>query len=125
MISIGRALSYMEDARRPESLVFLERLPTNHEAVDASREVVLFHLGFNIALALLFIAANLALGLFFSTLAAYAFARFEFPGRNVLFALVLVQLMVMPDVLIVENYRTMSALGLRDTILAIAKIRGN
>src|SRR5439155_478335 len=53
------------------------------------------------------------------TLAAYAFARFDFPGRNVLFALVLVQLMVMPDVLIVENYRTMSAFGLRDTILAI------
>ena len=54
------------------------------------------------------------------TLAAYAFARFEFPGRNVLFALVLVQLMVMPDVLIVENYRTMSALGLKDTIVAMA-----
>jgi sn-glycerol 3-phosphate transport system permease protein len=53
------------------------------------------------------------------TLAAYAFARFEFPGRNVLFALVLVQLMVMPDVLIVENYRTMTFLGLKDTILAI------
>ena len=54
-----------------------------------------------------------------TTLAAYAFARFEFPGRNVLFALVLVQLMVMPDVLIVENYRTMTWLGLKDTILAI------
>jgi sn-glycerol 3-phosphate transport system permease protein len=54
------------------------------------------------------------------TLAAYAFARFDFPGRNVLFALVLVQLMVMPDVLIVENYRTMSALGLKDTIVAMA-----
>ncbi len=54
------------------------------------------------------------------TLAAYAFARFVFPGRSVLFALVLLQLMVMPDVLIVENYRTMSALGLRDTIVAIA-----
>ena len=53
------------------------------------------------------------------TLAAYAFARFEFPGRNVLFALVLVQLMIMPDVLIVENYRTMTVLGLKDTILAI------
>jgi sn-glycerol 3-phosphate transport system permease protein len=53
------------------------------------------------------------------TLAAYAFARFEFPGRNVLFALVLVQLMVMPDVLIVENYRTMTFLGIKDTILAI------
>ncbi|MEO5766514.1 MAG: carbohydrate ABC transporter permease, partial [Casimicrobiaceae bacterium] len=53
------------------------------------------------------------------TLAAYAFARFTFPGRNVLFALVLVQLMIMPDVLIVENYRTMTALGIKDTILAI------
>jgi sn-glycerol 3-phosphate transport system permease protein len=53
------------------------------------------------------------------TLAAYAFARFDFPGRNIAFALVLVQLMIMPDVLIVENYRTMTALGLKDTILAI------
>ena len=38
----------------------------------------------------------------------------------ILFALVLVQLMIMPDVLIVENYRTMTTLGLKDTILAIA-----
>ena len=64
-------------------------------------------------------AMILAAQLVLCTLAAYAFARFEFPGRNVLFALVLVQLMVMPDVLLVENYRTMSALGLRDTIVAI------
>jgi sn-glycerol 3-phosphate transport system permease protein len=54
-----------------------------------------------------------------TTLAAYAFARFEFPGRNIAFALVLVQLMIMPDVLIVENYKTMSNLGLVDTIPAI------
>ena len=53
------------------------------------------------------------------TLAAYAFARFRFVGRNVAFALVLVQLMIMPEVLIVENYRTMSQLGLVDTILGI------
>ena len=61
----------------------------------------------------------LAMQLVLCTLAAYAFARFEFPGRGILFALVLVQLMVTPDVLIVANYRTMSVLGLRDTILAI------
>lgn len=53
------------------------------------------------------------------TLAAFAFARLDFPGRNVLFALVLLQLMVMPDILLVRNYATMSALGLVDTILAI------
>ena len=61
----------------------------------------------------------LAAQLVLVTLAAFAFARFDFPGRNVAFALVLVQLMIMPDVLLVENYRTMTTLGLKDTILAI------
>ncbi|UUX49897.1 carbohydrate ABC transporter permease [Nisaea acidiphila] len=53
------------------------------------------------------------------TLAAFAFARFEFRGRDTVFVLVLLQLLVMPDILIVENYRTMRFLGLLDTILAI------
>ncbi len=67
----------------------------------------------------LLVTMILAAQLVLVTLAAYAFARFAFPGRGLLFALVLVQLMVMPDVLIVENYRTMTLLGLRDTIVAI------
>ena len=54
------------------------------------------------------------------TLAAYAFARFSFPGSGLLFALVLLQLLVMPDILIVENYRTMARLGILDSIPAIA-----
>lgn len=53
------------------------------------------------------------------TLAAFAFARFRFPGRSILFSLVLLQLLVMPDILIVENYKTIRALGLVDTIVAI------
>lgn len=53
------------------------------------------------------------------TLAAYAFVRFEFRGRDIVFALVLVQLMIMPEILIVENYRTMSRIGTVDTILGI------
>ena len=67
----------------------------------------------------LLVTMVLAAQLVLVTLAAYAFARFVFPGRSLLFALVLVQLMVMPDVLIVENYRTMTALGLKDTIVAM------
>lgn len=54
------------------------------------------------------------------TLAAYSFARFRFAGKNILFMLVLIQLLVMPDILIVENYQTIGALGLVDTIPAIA-----
>ena len=46
--------------------------------------------------------------------------RYRFPGRGLLFALVLLQLLIMPDILIVENYKTIRALGLIDTILAIA-----
>jgi sn-glycerol 3-phosphate transport system permease protein len=53
------------------------------------------------------------------TLAAYAFARFEFRGRETAFILVLIQIMIMPDVLIVQNYLTISRLGLVDTILGI------
>ena len=53
------------------------------------------------------------------TLAAFAFARFPIPGKNVLFMLVLIQLFVFPEVLIVENYRIASELGLINTITGI------
>jgi sn-glycerol 3-phosphate transport system permease protein len=61
----------------------------------------------------------LAAQLVLCTLAAFAFARSSFRGSGVLFGLVLLQLMIMPDILLVENYRTMRALNLVDTILAI------
>ena len=54
------------------------------------------------------------------TPAAFAFARMEFWGRDTLFAVILLQLMVAPDVLLVANYRTMANLGLVDTIMGIA-----
>jgi sn-glycerol 3-phosphate transport system permease protein len=61
----------------------------------------------------------LSVQLVLATFAAYAFARFEFRGKNVVFSLVLVQLMIMPDILLVENYKTMARLNLVDTLLAI------
>lgn len=69
-----------------------------------------------------FMLVTLVLGcqIVLATLAAYAFARYTFPGSGVAFALVLAQLMIMPDVLLVENYRTMSLLGILDSIPAIA-----
>ncbi|WP_353183521.1 carbohydrate ABC transporter permease [Bosea sp. (in: a-proteobacteria)] len=54
------------------------------------------------------------------TLAAYALARQDFWGRDVAFVLILAQLMIMPDALIVENYRTLAKVNLIDTIPAIA-----
>jgi sn-glycerol 3-phosphate transport system permease protein len=68
-----------------------------------------------VALVTMVLAAQFVL----CTLAAYAFARFEFPGRGIAFALVLVQILIMPEVLLVENYTTMSRLDLVDTVFAI------
>ena len=65
------------------------------------------------------VAMILTVQLVLCTLAAYAFARYTFWGRDVAFVLVLVQLMIMPEVLLVENYRTMSVLGILDTLPAI------
>ena len=61
----------------------------------------------------------LACQLVVCTLAAFAFVYFPFKGSNALFMLVLVQLMIIPEVLLVENYRTLSNLGLLDTLLGM------
>ena len=67
----------------------------------------------------LLVTMILVVQLVLATLAAYAFARYRFRGSSVAFALVLVQLMIMPDILLVQNYRIMARLGLIDTLLAI------
>ncbi|MBT7906777.1 MAG: carbohydrate ABC transporter permease [Marinovum sp.] len=54
-----------------------------------------------------------------TTLAGFAFAKLEFPGRNFVFILVLMQLFILPEVLIVENYAMVSRLGLFDSILGV------
>jgi sn-glycerol 3-phosphate transport system permease protein len=67
----------------------------------------------------LLVSMILACQLLLGTLAAYAFVRYEFAGKSLLFALVLLQLMIMPDILLVENYKTMARLGLVDTLLSV------
>ncbi|MBN9457099.1 MAG: carbohydrate ABC transporter permease [Bosea sp.] len=62
----------------------------------------------------------LAFQIVLGTLAAYALARQDFWGRDIAFVLILAQLMIMPDALIVENYRTLAKVNLIDTIPAIA-----
>jgi ABC-type glycerol-3-phosphate transport system permease component len=49
--------------------------------------------------------------LVFSTLAAYAFARMEFPGKNFLFTLIISTLMLPEAVIWVPNFITVSWLG--------------
>jgi len=61
----------------------------------------------------------LAVQLVTISLAGYAFARLQFPGRDVLFYVFLLQLMLVPPVLIVPNLRTTVDLGLYDTLAGV------
>ncbi|NJB67142.1 sn-glycerol 3-phosphate transport system permease protein [Desulfobaculum xiamenense] len=67
----------------------------------------------------MYVSMTLVAQFIICTLAAFAFARFEFPGKNIAFMLVLVQMMIMPEQLIVKNYEIMSSLNLVDTIPAM------
>lgn len=55
----------------------------------------------------------------FSAMAAYAFARLTFPGRQFLFGLVLFQMMVPPQLFVIPQYLMVNQLGMRNTIFAL------
>ena len=57
----------------------------------------------------------LKLGAIFATLAAYAFACFEFPFKKLLFSLVLATTMVPGEVVVVTNYLTIQNMGLTNS----------
>ena len=54
------------------------------------------------------------------TLAAFAFAHFDFPGKRIFFFLILLQMMIPTAALLSPNFATIRRLGLFDTRLAIA-----
>jgi multiple sugar transport system permease protein len=68
----------------------------------------------------LIVAAAVTLGqLAFCSLGAYAFARLEFRGRELIFALFLSVLMVPKQLLILPQYQIISDLGLLNTLPAL------
>lgn len=57
--------------------------------------------------------------LFTTILAAFAFSRLKFPGRDLIFSLLLALMMVPFEILIITNYTTIVSLGLIDTLVAL------
>lgn len=55
----------------------------------------------------------------FCSMAAYAFARLRFPGRNLLFGVFLSVLMVPPQLFVIPQYQIMSSLGWLNSLQAI------
>jgi sn-glycerol 3-phosphate transport system permease protein len=65
------------------------------------------------------VAGILAVQLVTISLAGYAFARLEFPGKTLIFTLFLLQLMLVPPILIVPNLKTVVRLGIYDSLLGV------
>ena len=54
-----------------------------------------------------------------ATMAGYAFGRLHFPGKNFLFSLVLIQMMVPPQIFLLPQYLMISKIHMLDTTFAL------
>lgn len=68
----------------------------------------------------LLIVAICMVGLLFMAAAGYGFAKFSFPGRDVLFFLVLVTMMIPGQVTMIPSYLILNGLDLTNTLIGIA-----
>lgn len=80
----------------------------------------LFPFGIFFVNTLIMVVVRVVCAVLFSALAGYAFARLEFPFKNFLFTLVLIQMMVPGQIFILPQYMIVSKLGWLDTIKALA-----
>lgn len=95
---------------------FLAKNPT----LDNYREIFSKYNFLRFTINSLFIATTAAVGqLFTCSLAGFAFARMKFPGRELLFGLILATIMVPIEVVIIPEFLLMAKLGWIDTYLPL------
>ncbi|GAA4545764.1 hypothetical protein GCM10023175_26300 [Pseudonocardia xishanensis] len=95
---------------------FLPRRPTLEHYAEAAERVPFGRLFLNSTIVTV-VGAALKVALAIAT--AYALVFVRFPGRNVVFALLLVTLMVPPQVAVLPNYLLVTGLGGADTYWGI------
>ena len=90
--------------------------PTLQNYADAFTAVPLARYFFN---TLIFTVVTTALMLAVTILAAYAFARMNFRGKNIAFTIFLSLMMIPNELVIITNYVTITNLDLRNTYLGL------
>lgn len=68
---------------------------------------------------IIMIVARVACAIVFSSMAAYSFARLKFPGRDLFFMLVLIQMMIPSQIFIIPQFLIVLKLGWLDSIQAL------
>ncbi|MDO4276309.1 MAG: carbohydrate ABC transporter permease [Eubacteriales bacterium] len=76
-------------------------------------------LGRYLANTVLFTIATTALMLVVITLAAFAFARLEFRGKNIVFTLFLSLMMIPTELVVITNFTTITSLDMRNTFAGL------
>lgn len=79
----------------------------------------IFHVGRHLANSLLFAGGLTLVSLFINSLAAFAFGCLEFPGRERLFALLLMTMFVPTQVTLIPVFLTLKYLGLLNTMAGL------
>lgn len=95
---------------------FFTLSPTMQNYIDAFTTVSLGRYLWN---TLIFTVITTAIMLVVITLAAFAFARLEFRGKNLAFALFLSLMMIPNELVIITNFVTITNLDLRDSFLGL------
>ena len=96
--------------------VFLPLSPTLENYENAFTAVPL---GGYLLNTLIFSLVTTAVMVVVSTLAAYAFARLRFPGKNLVFGLFLSMMMIPTELVVITNFVTITNLDLRNTFLGL------
>lgn len=68
---------------------------------------------------ILMIVFRVIFAVFFSSMAGYAFAKLKFKGKNILFGIVLMQMMLPSQIFIIPQYQMVAKLGFANTIAAL------
>lgn len=95
---------------------FFTLSPTLQNYIDAFTTVPLGRYLFN---TLIFTVVTTALMLAVIILAAFAFARLEFKGKNLVFTLFLSLMMIPNELVVITNFTTITDLGLRNTFTGL------
>lgn len=67
----------------------------------------------------LMVIGRVVTSLLFSAMAAYACARLDFPGKNVFFSLVLIQMMIPSSIFITPQYLIAQKLGILNSVMGL------
>lgn len=67
----------------------------------------------------LMVLGRVVCAIVFSSMAGYAFAKLHFKGKNLLFALVLVQMMMPSQIFVIPQYEMLSKVGMTESIFAL------